>query len=80
MRFMGFDKNLIHKYVIFWVESESPNEFLTYCEKHVWEKYGSWVMVQKTSRTIRMSNSLNCSYLADRLKHKIEFLYVVRHL
>ena len=44
----SFEKNLIHWHVLVLHQYEIANGFLTFLQKlYVWEKSGSWVIVQK---------------------------------
>lgn len=45
IRFPGF--YLIYSYERFLLEDESTDGLLTFCKKNIWEKSGSWVVVQK---------------------------------
>ena len=73
---LGFDKNLIHSYVLFLLEYESANGFLQ--KPHVWEKSCPWVMVQEPLDQSEC-RIFKLRYLTNHLSYEVEFLHVIRH-
>ena len=57
----------------FFLEYESTIDIVIFCKTHVWEKFGSWVKVQKTPRPIRMQFSSNCNISQTNWSVKLNF-------
>lgn len=64
----GFNKNLIHSRVLSFLLYERTNGFLTFCKNYFPEKFWFLSFGWKTSRPVRVQNSLNYSIWRTSIK------------
>ena len=77
--FWDFDKNLIYLYVLFLLEYEGTNGFLSFYRNHMYWKNLILELQSKNLQTNQNSGFFKLQYLRNELRYEVEFLYVIRH-